>query len=121
VTLGYGLTLAALIAQISLPWLQSWHDAREQLVSDIGVAVSVAVNGAPVTAPAETHIHRAHDGDACPVCRLIGQSRNAVVVVARRIVGVTFVHAADALPKQAAPQIFSANAAAPRAPPSLLG
>lgn len=115
----HAFALIALLAQISLPWLKGWHDAREQQIAFAADCAGEDQHRVAHHFHPEAHADH-HDGAACPVCRLIGQSRNALLAsTPQQAVGAPTQRAAGAV-RSIAPEIFSANTAAPRAPPPLL-
>jgi hypothetical protein len=120
-TLGHGLALIAVIAQIAVPLIKGSHVSRER--SPIAAPAFVAREhggAAQIAARSDDAPHAHHDDAACPVCRLIGQSRGALLTAPHGVADVPFVRHAASAAADIGPQTFSANAAAPRAPPRSL-
>jgi hypothetical protein len=120
----YALGVVALLIQITLPWLEGLHaQGARGFVTTTAVGITPYAHDEAIGSHAKSvsrpHWAR-HDDEACPVCRLIGQSRSGIVLATESVAGVQLSEAVSAAPPSITLPTAFRTAASPRAPPRSL-
>jgi hypothetical protein len=121
-SIGSGLALIALVAQLSAGWLHAWEveaDATNERCAAVVHSASGVDGQLCSLAPREAHHVWYHDAAACSVCQLLQQTRHAATGNDAGLAPPSLIAAALIADKRTtAAQRFGTDSA-PRAPPVL--